>query len=159
MASPEALREMILDYRKKIELYSSMVAEWERELGSPVVSNGDAASAGNTGLGAAATPGGDPVGLIRPYEFHGKSQTVATKIFLQRYGFPLSTDQLMAGLEKGGLILGGATAEKKKANFATILTRADGIVRAGRGHWNLGTKDKKSKGNKEKENAPPAANE
>lgn len=156
MASPEALREMILDYRKKIELYSSMIAEWERELGSSVPLNGDTTA--TTGGGAVA-PGSDPVALIRPYEFHGKSQTVATKIFLQRYGFPLSTDQLIAGLEKGGLVLGGATMDKKKANFATILTRADGIVRAGRGHWSLGTKDKKSKATKDKENAPPAANE
>lgn len=150
MASPDALREMILDYRKKIELYTSMIAEWERELGAPVPSTSDVTS----GAGASpSAPGADPVGLIRPFEFHGKSQTVATKIFLQRYGFPLSTDQLMQGLEKGGLTLGGTTVEKKKANFATILTRADGIVRAGRGHWNLGTKEKKAKA--AKTNAPP----
>jgi hypothetical protein len=148
MASPDALREMVLDYRKKIELYSSMVAEWERELGAPVSSTGDSLTASN----GTSPPGSDPLALIRPFEFHGKSQTVATKIFLQRYGFPLSTDQLIQGLEKGGLTLGGATMDKKKANFATILTRADGIVRAGRGHWNLGTKDKKTKA---KTNASP----
>lgn len=159
MASPEALREMILDYRKKIELYSSMIAEWERELGAPVPVG---ESSSNGGSGAAALPGADPVGLIRPYEFHGKSQTVATKMFLQRYGFPLSTDQLIQGLEKGGLTLGGATVDKKKANFATILSRTDGIVRAGRGHWTIGHKSKTARSKEkenEKENASPAGNE
>src|SRR5690242_1128136 len=33
MPSPETLREMTADYRRKIELYSSMIAEWEKELG------------------------------------------------------------------------------------------------------------------------------
>jgi hypothetical protein len=160
MASPEALREMILDYRRKIELYNSMISEWERELGTSVSLTGDASTPGAVGTGAAAAlPGSDPVALIRPYEFHGKSQTSATKIFLQRYGFPLSTDQLIQGLEKGGLTLGGSTLEKKKANFATILSRTEGIVRAGRGHWTVGAKEKKAKGTKEKENASPAANE
>jgi hypothetical protein len=153
MASPDALREMILDYRKKIDTYTAMIAEWERELGSPVLPSGD--SPGSAGSSSTSLPGDDPVAMIRPFEFHGKSQTVATKIFLQRYGFPLSTDKLIAGLEKGGLVLGGATVDKKKANFATILTRTEGIVRAGRGHWTLGTKDKKPK-SKEKENASPA---
>ena len=156
MASPEALREMIQDYRKKIELYNSMIAEWERELGAPVPA-GDSSNSGASN--SALTPGSDPVSIIRPYEFHGKSQTVATKMFLQRYGFPLSTDQLIQGLEKGGLILGGATPDKKKANFATILTRTDGVVRAGRGHWTLGSKSPRTSKSKEKENAPPAANE
>jgi hypothetical protein len=155
MASPEALREMIQDYRKKIDLYSSMIAEWERELGSA----GNAGSETGSGPAGPVSPGADPVALVRPYEFHDKSQTAATKIFLQRYGFPLSTDQLIAGLEKGGMTLGGATMDKKKANFATILSRTEGIVRAGRGHWNLGVKEKKPKAGKEKENAPPASNE
>jgi hypothetical protein len=160
MASPEALREMIQDYRKKIELYTSMIAEWERELGGPVPA-GDSASNGSSSS-AVLTPGADPINLIRPFEFHGKSQTVATKMFLQRYGFPLSTDQLIQGLEKGGLTLGGATVEKKKANFATILSRTDGIVRAGRGHWTLGSKAKTSRSKEkesDKDNASPAANE
>lgn len=155
MASPDALREMISEYRKKIDLYSSMIAEWERELGTTVPA-GDAAH-GN-GAGSSGQPGADPLSLIRAYEFVGKSQIAATKIFLQRYGFPLSTDLLIQGLEKGGLVLGGATLDKKKANYATILTRAEGVTRVGRGHWNLGTRDK-AKSAKEKENASPAANE
>jgi hypothetical protein len=47
-------------------------------------------------------------------------------------------------LEKGGVKLGGDTRAKKKANFATILVRADGIVRVGRGAWALGVKKPKS---------------
>src|SRR5689334_10727559 len=101
MPSPETLREMIADYRRKIELYSSMIAEWEKELGVGGAAEG-APNASND-AGRTATPGADPLSLIRPYEFVGKSQTVATKIFLQRYGFPLSTDLLIQGLEKGGL--------------------------------------------------------
>jgi len=147
---------MIADYRKKIELYSAMVAEWERELGGPSSTSAETLPNGE-GVRSAGTPGTDPLSLIRAYEFVGKSQTAATKIFLQRYGFPLSTDLLIQGLEKGGLTLGGATLDKKKANYATILTRTDGVVRVGRGHWNLGTKEKGAKG-KEKENASAATN-
>jgi hypothetical protein len=136
------LRKEIAEYKRRMVVYPLLIAEMERELGETVPAAGSAAEGGGTEKTVA--PGTDPLSLIRPSEFYGMSQTEATKSFMERFGKPLTTDELIHGLEKGGLKLGGESLKKKKANFATILIRADGITRVGRGTWALGAKRAKS---------------
>jgi hypothetical protein len=139
----EMLREMIADSRRKIERHTINIAEWEMELRAAGADIGGPDSPGANGGGTNA-PGLDPLSVVRPFEFATKSQPEAIKIFLERYGYPLTTDQLMAGLDKGGLKVGGTDPLRKKNNLATILTRCDGVVRVGRGAWSLGTKRPKA---------------
>jgi len=169
MDRQEFLRKEIAEYKRRITVYQMMIGEWERELGTSV----PAADAGFVNNGSENTspvhtlaPGADPQTLIRAYEFVNKSQPEAARLFLERFGKPLTTDELLDGLEKGGVKFGGKDRAQKKSNFATILIRAEGIQRVGRGAWALGSKPKKDKtkdSDKEKDsgkdNAPPAASE
>jgi len=129
----EMLQTMISDYRKKIEAYEIMVREWETELGS---SSGEIISK-TTGIEKNGRITGTPVSLVHNYQFFNKSQIEATKLLLELVGHPLTTEEIIEGIEKGGVKIGGKNPKDKKTNFYTILHRSDEIGRAARNTWGL----------------------
>jgi hypothetical protein len=149
----ELLRENVADSRRKIERHLANIAEWEMELRGMGVSvdvpnGGDSLGAGGFAL---VPPGGDPTSIIREFEYATYSQPEAIRAFLGKFGKPLKTGEIMAGLLKGGVKLGGSDPIKQKNNVSTILTRMEGVVRVGRGAWALGTKKPKSDSEKKPE--------
>jgi hypothetical protein len=133
----DVLQRMIQEYRKKIETYQAMVAEWEKELGlnpSAVVATGDADSSN----AKAKPPVGSSVSaFVRNFQFFGKTQTDAAKALLEVVGHPLTTEEIMEGVEKGGVKLGGKTPKDKKQNFYTILNRSKEFGRAAKNTWGV----------------------
>lgn len=69
--------------------------------------------------------------------FFGKSQTEAAKMLLERVAYPLKTSVLLAGIEKGGVKVGGKNEIVKKQNLYTILNRSPEFGRAARDTWGL----------------------
>lgn len=130
----ELLRQMIAEKQRQIEVYQLMIAEWLKELGEP----SDSVPAGNS----TSTPEGkassdDPVGGVRGYQFFNKSQPEAAKLLLEFVGHPLRTDEVVRGIEKGGVTVGGKTPKDKKTNLYTILQRSDDFVRFKKDTWGL----------------------
>jgi hypothetical protein len=136
MDRPSMLRQMIADYKTKIQTYQTMIAEWERELGT---SNG----AGATPVVAAPVEsgkkaaGGTVSTMVREWQFYGKSQPEAARLLLELVSHPLTTTQIMEGMEKGGVKVGGKTDRDRKMNLYTILRRSDDFVRIARDTWAL----------------------
>jgi len=99
---------------------------------------------------------GEPISLVREYQFFGKSQPEAAKMFLEMVGHPLRTSEIIEGIEKGGVKVGGKTPKAKKTNFYTILYRSEGFGSAGKDAWGLTSwpgvkKDKEDKDGDAKE--------
>lgn len=135
MDRAQMLQQMISEYRKKIDTYQAMIAEWEKELGfSP--SSVSVAGDSDQQKGKAA-PGADILSMVRNFQFFGKTQTDAAKALLEIVGHPLTTEEIMEGVEKGGVKLGGKTAKDKKQNFYTILNRSKEFGRAARNTWGI----------------------
>lgn len=69
--------------------------------------------------------------MVKGMQFFNKSQPEAAKLFLEMVGYPLRTQDIIEGIEKGGVTIGGKTAKTKKTNLYTILHRGDdfGLVR------------------------------
>jgi hypothetical protein len=131
----QLLQQMITDYRKKIELYQAMIAEWERELGiAPSASSREAEPETDTKNKGQA---GDILGMIREWQFFNKSQPEAAKLVLEIVGHPLRTQQIIEAIEKGGVKVGGKTPKDKKQNFYTILQRSTELGRAAKDTWGL----------------------
>jgi hypothetical protein len=135
---PDLLRRMISEYRKKIEMYQAMISEWEKELG------GTSATTFSGSVGESDQPSGrskpaagDILSLVRNFQFFGRTQTDAAKGLLELIGHPLTTEEIMEGIEKGGVKLGGKTPKDKKQNFYTILNRSKEFGRAARNTWGL----------------------
>lgn len=136
----EALEIMIQEYRKKVETYEAMISEWERELGrppQPMNANLNPKGESNREEQRAKTPGSDPISLVRDYQFFGKTQPEAARMFLELVGHPLKTEQIMDGIEKGGVTVGGQNKQKKITNFYTILGRSKDFAIVRRGIWGL----------------------
>lgn len=141
MTREEMLLSMIADYRRKIEIYQTMIGEWERELGgtggTPLPSVGMNGS-GTASLKKTGDTGDDVLTNVREYQFFGKSQPDAAKLMLEMVGYPLKTPVLLAGLAKGGVKVGGKTDKEQKQNLYTILQRSSDIVRVARDTWGIG---------------------
>jgi HB1, ASXL, restriction endonuclease HTH domain len=75
--------------------------------------------------------------LVRNFQFFGKTQTDAARALLEIVGHPLTTEEIMEGVEKGGVKLGGKTPKDKKQNFYTILNRSKEFGRAARNTWGI----------------------
>ena len=150
MTRGEILRQMIEDYRKKIATYEVMIREWESELGVQPQGppNGPPSGSGKP------QPGAEPWSLVKGMQFFNKSQPEAAKAFLEMVGYPLRTSEIVEGIEKGGITVGGKTAKAKKTNLYTILHRSDdfGIVR--KDTWGLTTWPGVKKEKETKEDAP-----
>lgn len=132
MSREEMLQQMIEDYRKKIETYQSMIREWEAETGLLAGNGHVTPTLDKKKMGA-----GEPASLVREYQFFGKSQPDAAKLFLEMVGHPLKTNEIIEGIEKGGVKVGGKTPKDKKTNFYTILHRSGDFGRAGKDAWGL----------------------
>ena len=135
MTRDEWLRGEIGNLQRKVELYQAMIAEYEQQLGVP--SKGASVSSQPTSHGNAADTTGDMFSWISGMIFFNKSQPEAAKIVLERLRYPLTTAQLIAALEKGGVKLGGKTEAGKKQNFYTILNRHPDFGRAKPDTWGL----------------------
>lgn len=135
MDKREMLQGMIDEYRRKIETYQTMVAEWERELGGSVAISPARDNAGNTTKNPPA--GGEVLDLVREFQFYGKSQPEAAKMLLEVVGHPVKTGVILAGIEKGGLTVGGKGETEKKQNLYTILRRSKDFGRIARDTWGL----------------------
>jgi hypothetical protein len=139
MTRQEVLKSMIAEYQRKVETYQTMIAEWHRELGvatldSPSGSAGDSDSSTATAKKARS---GDPLTIVTAWQFFNKSQPEAAKLLLEAVGHPLETEQIVEGLEKGGVEIGGSTAKDKKQNLYTILGRSGQFGRAAKNTWGL----------------------
>jgi hypothetical protein len=135
MDRAQVLQQMISEYRKKIETYQAMVGEWEKELGVPQGSSGGASDTEHTKNKPAA--GSDISAFVRNFQFFGKTQTEAGRALLEVVGHPLTTEEIMEGIEKGGVKLGGKTPKDKKQNFYTILNRSKEFGRAAKNTWGI----------------------
>jgi hypothetical protein len=138
MTREEWIRQEIERYRRRIETYLAVIAEWETELGMPhqrhEPQNGGPAPDG----GAKRTPAGDdPIASIPGMIFFGKSQPEASRMLLERVSYPLTTGQVLSGIEKGGVKVGGKTESAKKVNLYTILNRSPEFARVARDTWGL----------------------
>jgi len=133
MTRDELLRQMIDDYRRKIETYETMIREWEFELGAQpeLVSGSKVTSSGKH------DPSAEPSSFVKGLQFFNKSQTEAAKAFLELVGYPLRTQQIIDGIEKGGVKIGGKTAKAKKTNLYTILHRSEDFGLATKDTWGL----------------------
>jgi hypothetical protein len=157
MDKSEILRQMITDKQRQIELYQAMIAEWQKELGEPIAASGSVTLSGNAENKGTSD---DPTAGVKGYQFFNKSQPEATKLLLEFVTHPLRTDDIVRGIEKGGVTVGGKTAKDKKTNLYTILQRSDDFVRFKRDTWGL-TKwpgaPKKAEQEEEKEKANEVA--
>jgi hypothetical protein len=122
MDRSELLKEMISEYRRKIETYQAMISEWEKELGVP------AASLSTSQSHHERKPGVD----VQPWQFLGKSQPEAAKALLSSVGHPMTTEEIIEGIKRGGVEIGS-----KKYTFYTTLSRTDGIARFRKNTWGL----------------------
>jgi hypothetical protein len=136
MDRAQMLQQMISEYRKKIETYQAMIGEWEKELGVSPAMAGNGSEPDQQGKSKPAA-GSDISSLVRNFQFFGKAQTEAAKTLLELVGHPLTTEEIMEGLEKGGIKLGGKTPKDKKQNLYTILNRSKGFGRAARNTWGV----------------------
>jgi hypothetical protein len=130
----DVLQKMISEYRKKVETYKAMIAEWEKELGVTSTSNGSSDSEVHAKPKSATS---DIASLVRNFQFYGKTQTDAARALLEMVGHPLTTEEVMEGLTKGGVSIGGKTPRDKKQNFYTILNRSKDFGRAAKNTWGL----------------------
>lgn len=133
MTREEWIRQEIEKYRRRIETYQAVIAEWESELGlsARAEHSGSANGAGKKDAGT------DPLATVQGMIFFGKSQPDASKLLLERVGYPLTTGQLLAGIEKGGVKVGGKNEQAKKYNLYTILNRSPEFARVARDTWAL----------------------
>jgi hypothetical protein len=114
--------------------YQAMIREWETELGVHVVVS-PTDDMGSSGKKKQST--GEPVAMVRDYQFYKKSQPEAAKLFLEMVGHPLKTADILAGIEKGGVSVGGKTPSTKKTNLYTILNRSEDFGRIAKDTWGL----------------------
>jgi hypothetical protein len=110
-----------------------------QEMGGPEAPTGDPAAAVAVGDGGQQTlPTGDvsdPLSVVYPGLFWGKSQPVAAKILLERVRRPLKTKAILECFKKGGLEVGG---KKPEVNLWGVMNRAsDTFVLVPKAGWDL----------------------
>jgi DNA-directed RNA polymerase delta subunit len=102
-----------------------MIAEWERELGLPASAT----------VNSAATSSDNGSGLtveVQPWQFMGKSQPDAARSLLNLVKHPLTTEEIVDGIRRGGVAVKG-----KKNTFYAILNRSEEFVRVAPNTWGL----------------------
>ena len=99
MTREEFLAQEIETYRKKIDTFQAMIAEWEKELGHTSTSSSNSGTLEPSG-GKKTPTSGDPLSMIHGMVFFGKSQPDAAKAFLEMVHYPLTTQQILDGIEK-----------------------------------------------------------
>lgn len=124
MERADLLKQMISEYQRKVDTYQAMIREWEKELGIPTASLSPSQSSQH----GERKPGVD----VQPWQFLGKSQPEAAKALLLSVGHPMTTEEIIEGIKRGGVEIGG-----NKYTFYTILSRSDGIARFRKNTWGL----------------------
>jgi len=77
----------------------------------------------------------DPLSVVYPGMFFGKSQPQAAEMLLKRVGRPLKTRMIVEGMEKGGCKVGG---KKPFVNLWGILNRnSDTFIVVPKAGWGL----------------------
>ena len=137
MTREEFIRQEIETYRRRIDVYQALILEWERELGSTGTRGTPGADTSDQNGKGKASPSGDPISLVQGMVFFNKSQPDAAKAFLQMVGYPLATGQILVGIEKGGVKVGGKNETVKKQNLYTILNRSGEFGRVARDTWGV----------------------
>jgi hypothetical protein len=84
----------------------------------------DATPASDLGVREPTTTGdvSDPMSVVYPGMFFGKSQPQAVKMLLERVRRPMKTRAILEALDKGGTKIGG---KNPNVNLWSILKRAD----------------------------------
>ena len=136
MNREEWLRQEVARYKKKVDTYLAMIAEWESELGITSQATPQAQAPEITNHKKSSGTG-DPLSVIQGMVFFNKSQPEAAKALLEMVGYPLTTAQIMEGIERGGVKVGGKDAATKKANLYSILNRSAEFGRAKKDTWGL----------------------
>lgn len=129
----QTIVDLIQKYQGKVDHYQAMIAELQGELGDFVAPASIAASSD----AKTVVDAGNPLAAVKEYQFYGKSQPEAARLLLELVGRPLSTEQMVEGLEKGSVEVGGTTAKDKKQNLYTILGRSGQFGRAAKNTWGL----------------------
>ena len=134
MTRQEFLQQEIEKYTRRIDVYQAMIAEWNGELGASVNSS-QSGAASDTTEKKRESGSGAPLSMIHGMVFFGKSQPEAAKAFLEIVKYPLTTSQILEGVEKGGVNVGGKTPAAKKQNLYTILNRSSEFARVKPDTW------------------------
>jgi hypothetical protein len=134
------IRSLIQKYRTQVETLQTVIRQLEAELpdGAEDASIMPAEQAANN-RNASIPIGADPLVKVREWQFSNMSQVDAAEKFLEMATFPLSIADVLEGLEKGGVKIGGKNAAEKRQNLATVLARSGKFGRAARGTWGLPT--------------------
>lgn len=129
MNREDVVRELIAKYRKRIEILQELIRELQADAGQGAV--GAAPSGDFDAMDVVTSNGNLPI-EVKEWQFMGKSQPEAAKALLAAAGRPLTTEQIIEGIKKGGVEVGGG-----KFTFYNILARADDVVRFRRNTWGL----------------------
>lgn len=141
MDNKEFLRQMIADYRKRVERYSAMIAEWEQELainGAVISITSEREDEGGKMLSTQPAKGaGSATMQVRDWQFFNKTQPEAARLLLDMTGHPMKTEDIITCLEKGGVKFNAKDENKKKATFYTILNRHEDFAKVAPNTWGL----------------------
>ncbi|HJS06489.1 MAG TPA: hypothetical protein VJ809_02490 [Pirellulales bacterium] len=140
----ETIKALIQKYKAQIDSLNVVVSQLEMELGQGQGQyqnhSGALGEVGNQGAAKQKrSSGSDPLSVVADWQFFNKSQPEAAEQLLEMVGHPLTIGDMLDGLDKGGLKVGGKTGAEKKQNLATVLGRSGRFGRAARGTWGLPT--------------------
>src|SRR5262245_40088049 len=124
------IEQLIAEYEEKARFYARMAAE----LKARADQSSDAPIAKDK---AASSADADYLSRVKENEFFNKSQAEAAKLFLERIGHPMKTQQILEAINRGGVTVGGKNPQTKKQNFYTILFRSSDFVLFKRDTWAL----------------------
>src|SRR5438105_13015465 len=102
MNREDVVREMIAKYKKRIETLQELIRELQSDVGRQSLTAG--AFDGDTVESASGA--GLPI-EVKEWQFMGKSQPEAAKALLALAARPLTTEQIIEGIKKGGVEVGG----------------------------------------------------
>jgi hypothetical protein len=118
---PKALLEDAIRRRNELNTFIKVLQEMIGGGGAPEAT---AEGAGAKEAGSPSTDVADPMSVVFPGMFFGKSQPQAVKMLLERVRRPLKTRAIIEALDKGGMKVGG---KNPNVNLWSILKRADEI--------------------------------
>lgn len=134
------LRQLIAEYRKKIDRYESMISEWEQELssgGAGIAIKQDTKTDDEDGSSDSLKNGGNIISSIQDWQFFNKSQPEAARLLLEIAKRPMKTEDIIACLEKGGIKFKSKDEKSRKTTFYTILKRQEEFATIAPNTWAL----------------------
>src|SRR5258708_40377779 len=132
MADSKTLLADAIRKRDELNTFIKLLQEMEGMGSSPVGSGDDTPPSKMTNSSQAIA---DPIAIVHPGMFWGKSQTQAAKILLERVGRPVKTKTILECFKKGGLEVKG---KQPGPNLWKALNRAsDSFVLVPKAGWDL----------------------